>query len=336
MHIFIDESGTFTRSAGKPGVSVVGALVIPGKRLAKVERKYAAMRARFTKERGEVKGRLLDEAQVASVIDLLARNECLFELVAIDMNMHEAADIQRHQAGQAQGTTNQLTDQHHPNVRRQCAELAAKILALAPQLYVQSVALFELVWQTCEHAINFYAQRRPEELAAFYWTLDAKDRKVTNWETLWADIVLPILQSKSIRQPHGLFEGGDYRHFKRFEGTAPDWLPKPERGSSGRATDIRLLLMEHFRYSPDSEPGLELADIVVSAARRALIGNLRPAGWAGLPGLIIHHGRQYIHLIALHERELPERLAYERVLRRFSRGGRSMLAPRFLRDEAAQ
>ena len=59
MHIFVDESGTFTRSEQQASVSVVGALIIPDVRLAGIEEKYAALRRDLPKDKGEAKGRLL-------------------------------------------------------------------------------------------------------------------------------------------------------------------------------------------------------------------------------------------------------------------------------------
>jgi hypothetical protein len=43
MHIFIDESGTFTRLATASSVSTVGALTIPDTQLARVERQYLSI-----------------------------------------------------------------------------------------------------------------------------------------------------------------------------------------------------------------------------------------------------------------------------------------------------
>jgi hypothetical protein len=128
-----------------------------------------------------------------------------------------------------------------------------------------------------------------------------------------------------------LIEFGDLEHFKRFETELPNWIPRPE-GSADTATNIRLLMTEHFRYSSDHEPGLELVDIVVNAVRRAMVGNLQLEGWRGLPGLMVHRKSHYIRLVSLHEPKKLERLGYENVLRHFMSGGRNMMAPRFLHD----
>jgi hypothetical protein len=333
MHVYIDESGSFVRSeSDATGVCLVGALTLPESRLQWIEKKYAKIRPGLPKEKGEVKGRLLNEDQVARVVDLLRRNDAILELTGIDANLHERDDIDAHRRGQADGMTSGLTDAHHENARGFAVGLADRIRALNDQLYMQGAAMFQAVRETCEHAINYYAQRQPRELAAFYWTIDAKDRdRTTAWEILWADMVLPVLQTRSIGEPHTTLEGADYSHFKRFEAPLPDWLPRPEGDHEPTGTNIRLLLMEHFRRSPDAEPGLELVDIVTNAARRALSGTLQIEGWSELPALMIHRHEHYINLIALHDRAPPKPPPYARImLRHFTRGGRSMLAPRFL------
>lgn len=332
MRIFIDESGTFVPSRDGSGLSLVGALTIADGRLAQIERRYARIRPHLPKERREVKGRLLAEPHVAAVVDLLRRNEALLELTAIDANLHEPQDIAAHRVGQARGMTSGLTDAHHPNVWKWAERLAARVAALNDQLYLQSVAMFDLVWRTSEHSINYFAQRQPRELSAFHWTIDGKDRdRRTNWEQLWSDIVMPVLQSRSIREPQGLFEEADFTFFERFQTPIPDWLPRPAGRREETGTDIKLLLMEHFRYSSGVEPGLEWADIATNAARRALVGTLQRDGWRGVPSLMIHRrGRQYINIVQLHNRPAGASQPYEEIMMRyFARGGRSMLAPRF-------
>jgi hypothetical protein len=329
VHIFIDESGVFLPSAERPGISVVGALVIPEERRERIWRMYSALRNSLRKERGEVKGKLLKEGDFEAVIDLLRRNEALLNLVAIDLNMHESADIAAHRCDMAECFTRGLTSAHHPSQHAYANDLAMKLGALNDQLYVQSIAMIQLVWNTLEEALGYYSQRRPRELGEFRWSIDAKgDEGQTDWERLWAEIVSPILQAKSVETPQLLVQEGDYSHMQRFSRDRPTWLPRP-LASSEQVMNVGMILTEHFRYVRGFEPGLELVDIAVSAARRALVGSLGPAGWAGLPRLMIHRPRQYIELVKLHNRPIKGPMGYERVMRVFRSGGRSMLAPRY-------
>ena len=102
VNIFVDESGIFSGNpAQQHSVSVVGALVIPDRHLAAVERKYAALRQGLLTEQSEVKGRLLSEHAVDSVVSMLVRYEVIFEATAIDLGVHEDSDILDHKMRQA-------------------------------------------------------------------------------------------------------------------------------------------------------------------------------------------------------------------------------------------
>jgi len=67
MHIFIDESGSFS-GFHEGSISAVGALAIPDFKLAFLTKKYNKLRLHLPKFKGEVKGRLLDEEQIAQVV----------------------------------------------------------------------------------------------------------------------------------------------------------------------------------------------------------------------------------------------------------------------------
>jgi hypothetical protein len=72
MHIYIDESGTFVVPQSLvPSISITGALVIPECYRKAIWKRYKRMRAHWPKKNGEVKGRLLDEAQVAALVGML-------------------------------------------------------------------------------------------------------------------------------------------------------------------------------------------------------------------------------------------------------------------------
>ena len=96
MHIFIDESGSFT-GFHEGSISVVGALAIPDVLLSRIEKKYDKFRKDLPKENGEVKGRLLKEKQVDKIVTLLARNEAVFEVTALDLGLHEEAAARDYQ-----------------------------------------------------------------------------------------------------------------------------------------------------------------------------------------------------------------------------------------------
>jgi len=90
------------------------------------------------------------------------------------------------------------------------------------------------------------------------------------------------------------------------------------------------LLLEDFRFSSQTEPGIELADIMTNATRRAIKGDLRPSGYHSIPALMIHrNARSYIEMLAMEDDAEPGRqLPYAKVLLEFSQRGRIMSTPR--------
>lgn len=335
MHIFIDESGTFTISPSRHAISVVGGLIIPDQQLVKVEKKYAAIRSRLVTSGDEIKGRLLSEREVASVVALLRRHEVIFEVTAIDMGIHDAARVGAHKKAQEEAITKRLTEDHHPGMRAGVMGLRKRLERITLQLYVQSVVTFDLIPRLIEHGTLYYSQRRPQELGSFHWVADAKEKgRITEWEDWWSFVVMPMLQAKSLREPMAMFDQGDYSYFERFSAKIPAYLKPHGRDSTGAndATDVKKLMTESFRFSCEAEPGLELVDILVNGTRRALMGNLKLEGWRGIPNLMIHRKHHYIHFVSL-LRSDPQRKSwpYMPVLEHFSRCGKNLLAPRFAR-----
>jgi hypothetical protein len=333
MYVFIDESGAFCGLNGTASApSVVGALIVRESRLDALAANYVRLRQHLPKDKGEVKGRQLSERHVAAVIRLLIAHDVLFEATAIDPGMHGLGNIQDHQAKQAAGITANLTDAHHPNVHVGSWDLRRDLEAMSAPLYLQSLAMFDIVQTSMNHASAFWAQRHPEELAAFRWVIDAKHaaEPLTPWERWWSRCVMPILQARSAHRPMMQLEGADYSHFQRFLMDWQPWaFPNSERPTDNKCVNLRLLLTEDFRFSAEIEPGLELVDILTTAVRRALRGSLAHAGWTELPRLMIHRKHQYVSLIAIGDAaETPTNgLKYRRALNLLSKGGRSMLTP---------
>src|SRR4051794_19143261 len=92
MHVFLDESGTFS-GFHEGSINVVGALAIPDQKIEFLEKKFAKIRARLPLDKGEVKGRLLNEEQVDEVVTLLARNETVFEATALDLGLQTENEV---------------------------------------------------------------------------------------------------------------------------------------------------------------------------------------------------------------------------------------------------
>ncbi|MGX1786080.1 hypothetical protein ACWIGM_05045 [Bosea sp. NPDC055332] len=334
MHIFIDEAGSFSASGGNASISAVGALVVPESKWAKLRHAYGGLRGRLPQENGEVKGRRLSEEQAAAVIQLLRRHEALFEATVIDLGMHTPEIISYHQANQAEGVTSTLTDEHHPSVVEALWTARRQLEAFSQPLYVQTMLIFSLVRAVLELAPNYYAQRRPRELAAFHWVVDAKDRQLTptRWEQWWSTFIMPWMQTAALRSPIAWYrgEGFNFRFARRFETEASEFyrsLVSQETGqqSVGWPLDLKLMLSESIRFSSAPEPGLELVDIVTTTLRRAIVGNIGREGWQDLPSLIVNRTGENLHILALTGADKPAwRLDYTDVIKAFRHSPRSM------------
>src|SRR5580700_952416 len=144
MHIFIDESGTFVTRDDGWSIGTVGSLVVTDNQQEMVERMYAQLRPLLKKEKREVKGRLLDEADVRRVAILCRKAGLIYEVSAIVLPPGGSEAVEKHRAWQCEGLTKQMTDKHHPNIVARAKELRQRLERLPAQIYVQSVATFDL------------------------------------------------------------------------------------------------------------------------------------------------------------------------------------------------
>lgn len=327
MLIFIDESGTFTFSKKGSAISLVGTLTIPEDSFAKITQKYQKIRKSLPIENGEVKGRMLIEAQVDEIVRMLAKNDVLFTVACIDLSLHTKETLEAHRKKQVAMLTANLTSEHHENVICKIHELSDRLDAMALQLYIQSVLTFEAIHETVELSTLYYCQRRPKVLQKFEWVIDGKDaNKLTDWEDWWSSTMMPIIQSKSFRNPIKQLESGDYSYFKRFYTDIPEYIkPHLNDPSEQLGLDMKLIMKESFRFSSDPEMGLELVDILTNATRRALIGNLYKTGWENIPNLMIHQKNNYIKLVGLGDFNSVKTVAYKDVLRHFTKNGKTLL-----------
>jgi len=328
MHIFIDESGTFAiPHDGRFSPCIVGAIIVPDFKLDQLFRKYERIRQNLPQENGEVKGRLLSEDQVAQVTDLLRRNNCIFEALVIEMSFEKSEEIETHRKGAASGLTAHLTDKHQPTLIQSVWEHRAELEEMSSPLYVQYTLMSELLANIIREIPSYWAQRRMKEIINFHWVVDGKGAaETTKSEKWWQTMKTGLLQSKLAREPMIGLDWLDYTEFDaKFRTTMPDYLKESilphEEGFS-----LNLLLDESFKFSSTNDYGLELADIITNATRRALKGNLAEQGWRHIPKLMIHRKGQYLKIRNLSNSTKPGRVPYARLVTRdFASGGRDML-----------
>ena len=266
-------------------------------------REFGRLRKNWPLVDGESKGRVLNEQQIRTTIAFLQRFDVIFATVVVDLNLHTDEQITAHRMIQAEKITEHVTAEFSPEAAQSASEMRARLEKMPNQLYVQSIAMTELVNHVIQKSTLYYSQRKPRELADFHWTLDAKDiRGVTDFEDWWSLAVMPMLQSMSMRKGLITLKEGDYRWFDRSFGKddLPEYLhgimPESEHGY----LDINEIVRKSFRYKSSHEDlGLQLADILVSTIRRALVGNLQRAGWELIGRLMLRLGPQVVDMISL-------------------------------------
>lgn len=290
MHIYIDESGPFAvvSPARAHRVSAVTALVIPDVQHNQLIGAYERLERSWGCST-EPKVSQLQEEQIGSVIDLAAHYDVILDAVAIDMALQRDPDTSEFKAEQAARILKAVTPLTPPQGIKYYQDLAGAC-RLSNPLFIQAHLTILLIERLLQAATFFYVLRVPLELAKFHWVVDAKEIGGTEYERLWRALILPLIQSNSVREPFATIEGGDYSHFERFyvDGASfPEHLKPYARGQSG--LNFGLVLSEHFALGESTgTPGLRLVDILASAFTRALNGTLRPTGWRGLGRLMVN------------------------------------------------
>jgi hypothetical protein len=310
MLIFIDESGNFARPSTPHRVSCVVALLIPETFAATLFRRFRRLIRPWRQGRGEVKGSELSETQMALVLALLRRFDVIAFADCIDMGLHTDAGIQAHKTDQGDALDRSAARVASPTLSGQIRDLANRVRALPNQLWAQAVVVTEVVDRVVRHGPLYYAQRIPSTLGAFRWRIDAKGIDVTPYERLWADIVKPVMQTKSLEVPTPSLIGADYSAFAPFEDVVSeppahlrDHLPAGERAGPFRFIDLNRMMADLRFRSSDRLAGPQLADMVASAITRACNGRIDRSGWSGLGRILLQNekGRHALRFVALQD-----------------------------------
>jgi hypothetical protein len=336
MHIFLDESGPFLPLEGaKERVSLVGGLVLPTYRLADIYGEYLALRPRLRLVKGEPKGSAQGEDEVAAVISLLRRHDVLFEAICIDVGFHSVRDITEFQRMQADLVAAAPHRDDSAQTIAISSELAQTMRGLPPQLFIQCMLYIEVVDRLIRRAPLYYVQREPRELGTFAWVVDRKGVRVTPFENLWQQIILPFLQDRSHTDPTPMLAGADYSFFKPFEMPRPASATRKKNldpAGDDMVVDTRAMFKDQLRFADSrDELGLELVDITISALGRALNGTLGQQGWNELGSLMIYQEPQLLRFVHFSPRAKEQGVQRERstsmaaVVELLQRQGKSML-----------
>lgn len=336
MYIFIDESRNFqVAPENSRAVSCASCLIIPEESYKDVERDFAALKDLWGLSATEVKGRGLDEKQIASVIRLLNAYDVIFETVAIDMSTQTEIGLSHHKNIQADKLMENVTSAHHPRLVESIKTDQEIYRRMPNQLYVQNVVMVELISNAVQRASLYYSQRKPKELGRFCWVIDAKDKTVTRYEEFWKKMTLPALQSMGFETPILLLRGADYSAFEKFYGEmreTPVHLQKARRHKAGPLFYLKINdIMKELSFDDSvNVPCLQLVDVLCNALQRAMNGNLQPSGWELIGCLTVQsmRGDNVIHLITLTEEPQDGPFPYADVLRKVDQLAKPMLCRR--------
>lgn len=304
MRIYIDEAGLFVvPPAGSYSYSLVLALVIPSAHENQVLHEFMQLRDDWPAKGIEIKGSTLDEKQTSQIIQILLRHDVLVGFLAVNMATHDDLLVGDMKRRQADALLAHLTPEHKPSMVQSLEQLADGVRKMPNQLFLQAFTTMHMILELLQDATLYYVQRIPEELGDISWTIDRKDRTITQMEYMWTTLILPISENHYVTKPFGTLEGADYSHFdKRYgftkENIGPDmarhteWLRSiygtEPLDRTGRGVDAGLVLREQREFKDSRDcPGLQLADILATTLRRALNGNLRIEGWRDFGGLIV-------------------------------------------------
>ncbi len=215
MHIFIDESGTFSAMSG---LNTLCSIVVRDDAVGPLRRRLAWITRDWPREGGELKSRLLTPDQALVLIDVLDQANAIMVCHVIDRGLDVDDEIETHKRDQCEGLTKHLTAAHHPDLVASVQRLSDTLAGMSNQLYAQCVTLNQLVRRTVELATAYFAQRHPKELGSFTWVIDRKDpQKITTQEDWWRDTLGPLLQAHSLNEPLTWVRDKtfNYKHFER-------------------------------------------------------------------------------------------------------------------------
>lgn len=278
MHIFVDESGTFTHSKNLDSWCVVAAYVAVEHKRQDLHDLIYRVRA-IGNHGAETKLKHLSEHQYVWFLTELRKLEGLAFAVAVDVGLHCPEAVAQHRDGQAAKVVEHRDKMIHESARRGLDDLSNEIRSLPVQLYTQLICQLELFHKVLTRAPLYFVQRHPPALAHFRWRLDRKAKAPTAYEEAFRKILPAILQSMSLDNPMLMLEGADYRHFSRFDyppGEEPTYLKETYGIESKGGSNIGKMIREDFKLADSATtPGIQVADLLAGGIRRLFRGEFQ-------------------------------------------------------------
>lgn len=297
MHVFIDESGSFQipQQCNRPSVSCIGALVVPSHDMDTLLRDFHLLCDEFPKEDGEIKGKFLNEKQMNNVLSFCIDRKVHFHCVGIDLSLHKSNEILEHKEQQADQLMKHITPEHQQSLIKQLKKMQSGIRSLSIPDYIQLTIKTVLVNNVLRKSLLFASLRSPEDIGKLTWEIDAKDKNMSRAERIWQTLSLGFLESRSIIDPWITLDGANFSYLdKSYMRTLPEapnhlqkFMGKPSTNRPYEYYDLKLLMADMSVLDSRKSLGLQMCDVVLSCASRAMRGNLEASGWRRLGELMI-------------------------------------------------
>lgn len=305
MNIYIDEAGSFVKPPeNKCAISAVGALVLPENKTKIIFSKFEALKNKWGYKDNEIKGSQLNEHQINSVIEILQKYNVMFEVVAIDMNIQDDDKVTAHKLNRAQKMVSCITEEFNDILIANLHKTKAEIESLPNQLYIQASLTIKLLRQVFQKTMLYYSLRKPKELEFFNWIIDAKNQSITTSEKIWKKLVLPLAQSQSFNKPLLMIKEGNYNYFfkNRTSGDIPNYLTKHIGEMDPKDFFELNSVYSNIKFENSKDNiGVQLADILTTAIRRSMVGNLQKSGWKNFGNIMTMGEKQSITLMNMGE-----------------------------------
>jgi len=294
MHIFIDESGTFTYTENPVGWSVVSAIAIPESVMNEAE---SALN-HFKNDNGKLHtdelklGKIEDELSYFRLLNRLARVNCTTYTIATNAHLNTPNAVSAHKKAAEKGVLVNLNKMRYEGGRQAVLGLAEQISRLPLQLHIQLTCQIRLMYQIISDSVTYYAQREPATLSKFIWRIDAKEPgKQIEFEAAFQKLSPAYLQMMSLSEPMPMVTGFDYSYMTEFlygPGEGPTYL-RDDYGvnvDTDMAFNIGKIIRDDIRFIDSKNSfGVQLADLLSAGMRRCLRGgfndNLRAAAFLG-------------------------------------------------------
>jgi hypothetical protein len=320
MHIYIDESGTFTYTPKPHAWSSVCAIVIPDHAMGATEKALQDFKAdNGFATTDELKlGKVADEMTYFRLLGRLERLNCTLYGLATDAHLNTPVSVSAHKSTSAQALLKHIKKMVHQSAREGVQGVADRVRNLSDQLYIQFTCQIQLMHFVVSQAVTYYAQHDPESLSSFVWRVDQKNPGgKTEFEEVFESLSPGYLQTLSLKDPLPRVDGFDYSHMARYDyqkGEGPTYLRDVYNVEVNLddVLDVGKLIREDIQFVDSKESfGIQLADLLAAGLRRCLRrefkDNLRAAAFLGRLMIQRESGKHPVLLLSLGDGKVLDR-----------------------------